>query len=242
MDQEERQGRIELAAALRLAVRFGYHEAIANHFTLALGEKGDRYLLHPWGKHFAEVRASDMLVVNTHGEVLEGEGEAERSAVCLHGPMHARLPHARCILHTHMPYATALASVEGTRLEPIHQNAARFYDRIAYDDDFNTLALDPSEGERVCRVMGNKSILFMANHGVMVVGRSVAEAFDVLYYLEKACENQVLAMSTGQPLKIIPDEVARRTAEQWANEAWSSQTHFDALKRLLDRDDPDYMH
>jgi ribulose-5-phosphate 4-epimerase/fuculose-1-phosphate aldolase len=242
MEMDVRQARIDLAAALRLAVHFGYHEAIANHFSLAIDDKGERFLLNPWGLHFSEVRASDLLVVDNEGNVLEGDRRADVSAACLHGPMHARLPQARCILHTHMRYATALASVEGGRLEAAHQSAARFYDQIAYDDDFNALALESSEGERVCRAMGNKSILFMANHGVMVTGRTVAEAFDALYFLEKACENQVTAMSTGLPLRVMPDDVARRTAEQWTTDCWSAGDHFDALKRMLDREQPDYLH
>ena len=242
MDERFRALRVDLAAALRLAVHFGYHESIANHFSVAVDERGERFLLNPWGLHFAEVRASDLLLVDGKGKVLEGEGEAETSAVCLHGPMHAGLPHGRCILHTHMPYATALTAVKGARLEPVHQNSARFYDQIAYDEDFDGLALDHSEGERVCRAVGNKSILFMANHGVMVLGRTVAEAFDALYYLEKACENQVLAMSTGLPLKPMSEEVARHTAEQWHNGGWVPEFHFKALKRMLDRSQPDYAH
>jgi ribulose-5-phosphate 4-epimerase/fuculose-1-phosphate aldolase len=233
------QLRADLAAAFRLAARFGWHESIANHFSLAVSDDGGRFLLNPWGMHFSEIRASDLLVVNTNGEVLEGEGEVDRTAACIHGPIHARISHARCVLHTHMPYATALSSLEGMRLEPIHQNATRFYDLVAYDDDFGGLALDLDEGERICAALGNKSVLFMANHGVTVVGRSVAEAFDDLYYLEMACRNQVLALSTGQKLKTMPGAVVRRTAEQW-RATWEPETHFAALKRILDTEEPDY--
>lgn len=240
MSEQLRELRVDLAAALRLAVRFGYHEAVANHFSVAVDDRGERFLLNPWTLHFGEVRASDLLLVDADGRVIEGEYQAETSAVCLHGPMHARLPQARCILHTHMPYATALTAVQGARLLPVHQNSARFYDQIAYDDDFEGLALEHSEGERVCRAIGNRRVLFMANHGVMVLGRSVAEAFDMLYFLEKACENQVLAMSTGLALKPMSDEVARHTAEQWSNGGWYPEVHFGALKRMLDRSEPDY--
>lgn len=239
MSTNHQQERVDLAAAFRWAARLGLHEAIANHFSLAIAQDGGRFLLNPWGKHFSEIRASDLLVVDGDGNVVEGEGEVDRTAVCIHGPIHARLPHARCILHTHMPYTTALACVEGGRLEPIHQNGARFHDLIAYDEDFDGLALDPGEGERLCAAMGNKSVLFMGNHGVTVLGRTVGEAFDDLYYLEKACETQVLAMSTGRPLKPMPEEKARKTAEQW-RECWEPETHFAALKRILDKEAPDY--
>lgn len=240
MTAEGAQQREDLAAAFRCAARLGMHESIANHFSLALNDDGSQFLLNPWGRHFSEIRASDLLVVNSEGEILEGEGEVDRTAACIHGPLHARLPHARCIMHTHMPNATALSCVEDGRLEPIHQNAAKFYDQIAYDNDFAGLALDMSEGERLCAALGNKSILFMANHGVTVMGRTVAEAFDNLYYLERACENQVRAMSTGRPLKLMPDEVARKTAAQW-QQCWEPETHFAALKRILDREAPDYV-
>ena len=234
------QQRVDLAAAFRLAARFGWHESIANHFSLALSADGGRFLLNPWGLHFGEIRASDLLVVDPDGKIIEGEGEVDQTAACIHGPIHARLPHARCVLHTHMPYATALTSIEGMRIEPIHQNGARFFDMVAYDDDYGGLALELDEGERICAALGNKRVLFMANHGVTVVGRSVAEAFDDLYYLEMACRNQVLAMSTGGKLKKMSDEMARHTAEQWS-QCWEPETHFAALKRILDREEPDYV-
>lgn len=239
MKDSHRQQRVDLAAAFRCAARFGMHESIANHFSVAVTDNGGEFLLNPWGRHFSEMCAGDLLVVNAEGKIVEGEGQVDRTAACIHGPMHANLPHARCVLHTHMPYATALSCVEGGRLEAIHQNSARFYDQIAYDEDYDGLALDMSEGERLCAAIGNRRVLFMGNHGVTVLGRSVAEAFDDLYYLERACENQVRAMSTGLPLRAMPEEVARRTAEQW-RECWEPEAHFAALKRMLDREEPDY--
>lgn len=231
--------RADLAAAFRWAARYGWHESIANHFSLAVSDDGGRFLLNPWGLHFSEIRASDLLVVDTRGAVVEGEGEVDQTAACIHGPIHARLPHARCVLHTHMPYATALSALKDVRIEPIHQNSARFSDIVAYDDDFGGLALEMEEGERICSSLGNKRVLLMANHGVTVVGRSVAEAFDDLYYLEQACRLQVVAMSTGKPLRLMPEDVVRTTAQQW-EETWEPETHFAALKRILDREEPEY--
>lgn len=240
MNDIQRQGRIDLAAALRWAARLGYHESIANHFTLAVSDDGRQFLVNPWGLHFSEIRASDLLLVDAQGRVHAGNGKPERSAICIHAPMHARLPHARCVLHTHMPYATVLTTIEGGRLEMLHQSSARFYGQIAYDDTFNSMALTDEEGDRICRALGNKNVLFMANHGVTVVGRTVAEAFDALYYLERACTHQVLAMSTGRALKPMSDVAARQTAEEWAQGGWSAAEHFAALKRMLDREEPDY--
>lgn len=204
-----------------------------------MSDDGSRFLLNPWGLHFSEIRASDLLVVDTEGNVVGGEGEVDPTAVCIHGAIHERLAHARCVLHTHMPYATALCSIEGARIEPIHQNSTRFHDLVAYDEAFGGLALELSEGERICAALGNKRVLLMANHGVTVVGQSVAEAFDDLYYLELACRNQVLALSTGRALKRIPDGLITKTAEQW-RQCWEPETHFAALRRILDREEPDY--
>ena len=240
MDNSERVGRVELAAAFRLAVRFGFHEGIDNHFSLALTEDGREFLVNPYGRHFGELRACDLLRVGTDGRVLAGEGEVEPSALYIHGRMHAARPDLRCILHTHMPYATALTSVAGARLEPINQNALRFIGRIAYDDDYGGLALDAEEGDRLAAVLGDKRVLFMANHGVTSTGASVAAAFDDLYFLERACQNQVLAMSTGLPLKHVPADEVARTQTEFARYENHAEVHFAALKRLLDRDEPDY--
>ena len=237
-----RQARIDLAAALRLAVRFGMHEGICNHFSVMLPGADDCFLLNPYGLHWSEITASNLLVVDGEGRVLEGEGEAERTAFHIHARIHRASPRATCVLHTHMPYATAMTLVEDTRLEPISQNALRYIDDVAYDDQYNGLVHDNSEGDRLASVLGDRRVLFLANHGVIVVGGSVAEAFDDLYYLERSCEAQVLAMSMGKPLRRIPDEVARTTFGNNAETTRSAKLHFKALKRLLDRDEPDYAH
>jgi ribulose-5-phosphate 4-epimerase/fuculose-1-phosphate aldolase len=154
--------------------------------------------------------------------------------------MHVARPDLRGILHTHMPYATALTSIEGARLEPINQNALRFSGRMAYDDDYGGLALDAAEGDRLAAVLGDKRVMFMANHGVITTGRTVAAAFDDLYYLERACQNQVLAMSTGRPLKRVPAAEVERTRAEFDLYEEQAALHFTALKRMLDREEPDY--
>ncbi len=234
------QARVDLAAALRLAVRFGMHEGIDNHFTLMLPGSRDRFLLHPFGLHWSEMTASKLLVVDYEGRLIEGEGEIERSAFHIHARIHRASPRAACVLHNHMPHATALSMVEDGRLEPAHQNALRFYDDIAYDDSFNGLVLNNAEGDRLAGVLGDKRVLFCGNHGVIVVGKSIAEAFDDLYFLERACQTQVLAMSTGRKLRQVGEEVARTTFGNNVDMGKYAALHFDALKRLLDRDEPDY--
>jgi ribulose-5-phosphate 4-epimerase/fuculose-1-phosphate aldolase len=235
------RARVDLAAAYRLAARFGYSEGICNHLTLMLPGSDDRFLLIPYGMHWSEVTASTLIVVDFDGNVVEGEGTAEATAFYIHARLHKNAPQATCVLHTHQPYATALTMVQGGRLQPVIQSAVRFYGRIAYDDDYEGLALDNAEGDRMAARLGDKEVLFLANHGVICTGPSVAWCFDALYYLERACQAQVLAMSTGKPLKVLSDNMARATNETMLRGvADSADRHFAALKRILDREEPDY--
>jgi ribulose-5-phosphate 4-epimerase/fuculose-1-phosphate aldolase len=236
----ERAARVDLAAAFRLAVRLDLHEGVCNHFTLMLPD-GKRFLLNPYGLHWSEVTASNLLALDADGKVLEGEGEFEKTAFYIHSRIHLHNPRAACVLHTHMPYATALTLLENGRLEMVEQNALRFHDDIAYDDTYNGLVVDNAEGDRLARVLGSKRVLFLANHGVIAVGPSVAEAFDLLYYLERACRLQVLARSTGGRLRAVRPEVVRETYRMiLADTPKYAGAHFTALKRILDREEPDY--
>lgn len=230
--------REDLAAALRLAARFGLHEGICNHFSYMVPGSDERFLINPYGLHWSQIRPQDLVVVDPSGRLLEGEGEVEATAISIHLAVHMNSPRARCVLHTHMPHATALTCLAEGRLEPIHQNSLRFMGRIAYDDTYEGLATDLSEGDRIARAMGGADIGFLAHHGVIVAGETVARAFDDLYYLERAAELQVLAYSTGRPLRHVPAPVVARTAQQFAAEALQAHKHFEALKRILDQDSP----
>jgi len=233
--------RVDLAAAFRLAVRLEMHEGVCNHLSVMLPGTRDRFLLNRFGLHWSEVTASNLLALDAAGNVLEGEGDFEKTAFYIHSRIHLANPNAACVLHTHMPYATALTLTEPGRLEMVEQNALRFVDDIAYDDEYNGLVVDNAEGDRLARVLGNKRVMFLANHGVVVVGRSVAEAFDLMYYLERACRLQVLALSTGRKLRPVTREVARATYELLLEQnSVYAGAHFGALKRILDREEPDY--
>jgi len=243
--EAQRQARVDLAACHRLAVRFGYNEGIDNHLTLMVPGEHDRFYLAPFGLHWSEVRARDFMVLDFAGQVVSGQGPVEDTAVFIHLPVHRFAPHARCALHTHMPYATALSMLEDPRLEMAVQSAVGFYGEVAYDCDYNGLAYDASEGERLARALGDKSVLVMRNHGVLVVGANPAEAFERLYFFERACQAQVLALSTGRALRIVPEAVVRATAEQFRTGATvggfsRTELHFAALKRLLDRNGSNY--
>jgi ribulose-5-phosphate 4-epimerase/fuculose-1-phosphate aldolase len=245
-DTAEWQARIDLAAAHRLAVIQGFSEGIFNHFTLAVPGRTDSFYLNPFGLHWSEVTASNLITVSYDGKLLDGAGEIEQSAFCIHAPIHRLNRKHACVLHTHMPYASALTRLEEPQIKAIGQTEIGFLDEIAYDDAYTGLAYDPAEGERLSSVLGDKSILFMANHGVLVCGETVAKAYDRLYYLERACQVQVMAMWTGQRLKEVAKPVVEKTITQfhtgpvYGNKP-AAEHHFAALKRMLDRKEPDYL-
>lgn len=228
------KAREELAAALRAAARLGLHEGVCNHFSLALPD--GRILINPQGLHWDEVSADDLCITDMQGQLLEGRHKVEITAACIHGGIHRAREDAVCVLHTHMPYATALTLLEDGRLAWADQNSLRFHGRTAYDDDYRGVAFSPDEGERMARALGRADILFLASHGVIVCGPLMAHAFDDLYYLERACMHQVLARSTGGRLRQVEDGLAARTAAEIASVREQSDLHFAALKRLLDRD------
>ena len=235
-----RQAKIDLTAALRLAAHMGLHEGICNHFSLAVPtESGEEaFLINPQGIHWSDMRPEDLVVVDVHGNKLDGVQNVEPTAFFIHGQVHMAKKNARCIMHTHMPYATALTLLEDGGLEWVSQNSLRYYGRVAYDTYYGGLALDPDEGSRICSKLENADVLFMANHGVLMCGPSISNVFDDMYYLERACMVQVLAQSTGKKLRYIPDDVARSTAAQFEQERQQSTMHFDAMKKMLDRTSP----
>jgi len=241
----ERRARVDLAACYRLADHFGLNEGIDNHLTLLVPGYSDRFFLVPFGLHWSEVRASDFLVVDFSGRVVSGVGAVEDTALYIHVPVHRLSPQGRCVLHTHMTYATALTMLENPRLEMALQSALGFYDDVAYDPNYNGLAFDESEGVRLAQALGERSVLMMGNHGVLVVGNSLPLAFERLYFLERAAKAQVLALSTGRALRVIPEAVVKATVAQFSSGGSvggrdRAELHFDALKRLLDRRQADY--
>jgi ribulose-5-phosphate 4-epimerase/fuculose-1-phosphate aldolase len=244
-NSEAWQARVDLAAAHRLADRQGLSEGIFNHFTLAVPGTDDRYLQIPLGLHWSEVTASCLMEISYDGRLLSGTGDIEQSAFCIHAPIHRMIPSAACVLHTHMPFASALTRLDEPRIEAIGQTEIAFLDCVAYDEKYTGLAVDPAEGERLAEVLGPKKVLFMANHGVLVVGETVAEAYDRLYYLERACQVQLYAMWTHRKLKHVPEAIVEHTLCQYAASPTyqgkpACEHHFAALKRLLDRREPDY--
>jgi len=237
------QAKMHLAAAHRLAVLHELEEGIDNHFTATVPGHDDRYLILPFGLHWSEARASDMIVFDESGSTLEGQGVVELSAQCIHAPIH-RICGVRVVLHTHQPWALALNMLKDNRLLPANQTAAFFHGHIAYDDNYVGTADSLEEGERLAGVIGDKRIVFMKSHGVIVTGHTIAQAYKRLYMLERVCRTQLLAMSTGRPLEVLSDDIVAKVQAPSDNDRHSraerERLFFEAMMRVLDRELPGY--
>ena len=227
------QLREDLALALRAADHHGFAEGVCNHFSVELPDGSGRFLLNPRGLLWREVRAADIVLVDAQGAVLAGRHPVEPTAMFIHAAVH-RLARQPVVLHTHMPHATALALTVDRRLDTrLSQNAMRFHGRVAADAAYNGLALGAAEGERIAGAMAGADVVFLGNHGVIVCGPRIAHAYDDLYYLERACQAQILAMARGRPLAPVDAALAARVAAQTLGERLQSELFFEALRRLL---------
>ncbi|MET1026645.1 MAG: aldolase [Dongiaceae bacterium] len=235
------QARIDLAACFRMAARLGYQEGICNHFSALVPGRSDLFLVNPHGLAFEEITASKLLICDFHGNVVAGSGKPEATAFYIHARLHLQKPRAQAAFHTHMPNATALSMLEGEPFAWAGQTALKFYGRLAVDENYQGLALDENEGDRIAAAIGDADIVFLKNHGVMVTGPNIAEAWDDLYYLERAAEVQLRAMSTGRALKPVPADIARRSVQQMRDsDPESARLHLESVKRILARSEPDF--
>ena len=236
------QERVDLAAAFRWCVRLNYHEAVANHFSLAINEEGSQFLMNPNQMHFSRIKASDLLLIDANDpNTLEGPNAPDPTAWGLHGAVHRRCPHAKCAMHVHSVHATVLASLQDSRLLPIDQNSAMFFNRYVIDDAYGGLALE-DEGNRCAQLLSDpkKRVMIMGNHGLLVIGHSVADTFNRLYYFERAAGTYIQALQTGRELRVLSDEVAERTAQQLEAYPEQDERHFAELKAILDEEQSDY--
>jgi len=234
--------RQDLAASFRWAARLGMHEAVANHFSLSVNDDGTKFLMNPNQVHFSLIRASDLLLIDANDPgTLDQPDAPDPTAWGLHGSVHRQCPHARCVMHTHSIFATVLASLADSTLLPIDQNTATFYNRYVIDDHFGGLAFE-EEGMRCASMLSDpsKKVMVMGNHGVLVIGANVADAFNRLYYFERAAETYIRALQTGQPLRVLSDEIAEKTAAELDDYPGQAEAHLAQIRRVLDREDPDY--
>ncbi|NIY98574.1 hypothetical protein HC022_20790, partial [Salipiger sp. HF18] len=233
---DETQARIDLAAALRMTARAGMHEAVANHYSVALSADGSRFLINPKWMHWSRVRASDLVLVDLN----EGTDpvNVDRTAMAIHGQVHKLCPAARVVMHLHPVTTTALASINPPRMPPIDQNSARYFNRLAVDLQYGGMANSDEEGARLAGLLGNKSRLLMGNHGVMITAETVGEAWDDIYTFDRSAQIVIAAMSTGRPLLTLSDEAAEQTAIDWEGIKDFSIAHFEEMKLVLDAECP----
>jgi ribulose-5-phosphate 4-epimerase/fuculose-1-phosphate aldolase len=228
------EARRQLAACFRLVALHGFEEGVCNHFSAMVPGHDDLFFVNPYGYAFGEITASRLLICDFDGKVIDGEGEPEATAFFIHARVHKLMPRVKAAFHTHMPNATALCLLDGPPLLWLGQTSLKFYGRTAVDEHYNGLALDDAEGDRIAGAMGDADILFLKNHGVMVAGATIAEAWDDLYYLERAAEVQLRAMSANRPLRPVPHDIAQRTYEQMrAGDAESARAHLASGMRQL---------
>lgn len=236
------QARIDLAAAFRWAARLNLHEGVANHFSLAINDSGTRFLINPNQRHFSRIKASELIEIDANDpEALTAPDAPDITAWGLHGGIHRHCPKARCVMHVHSNYATVLAALSDSRLPPIDQNAAMFFNRYVIDDNYGGLALE-DEGNRCAQLLSDpkKRVMVMGNHGLLVIGRSVADTFNRLYYFERAAATYIQALQTGRELRVLSDEVAERTAQQLEAYPEQDERHFAELKAILEYEQSDY--
>ena len=233
--------RVDLAAAFRLTARFGWHESVGNHFSAAVSGDGKRFLMNPKWQHFASIRARDLMLLDADDTtVLDGPDAPDASAWTSHGALHRARPDVRVVLHCHPPHATALAALKNPTLPPIDMNTARFFGDLAIDLDCGGIADTAEEGARIAEALGTCSVLLMANHGLTCTGATVAQAFEQLYFFEKAAQTLLLALGSGRELAVMSDAVAANTADGWKAYAGMADAHFAYLKSVLDREEPEY--
>jgi ribulose-5-phosphate 4-epimerase/fuculose-1-phosphate aldolase len=234
--------RVDMAAAFRWTERLNMHEAVANHFSLAVNDDGTRFLMNPNQMHFRRIRASDLLLLDANDPAtMDRPGAPDPTAWGLHGSIHRLCPHARCVMHVHSIHATVLACLADSTLPPIDQNTATFYNRYVIDQDFGGLAFG-DEGARCAGMLSDPKVktMIMGNHGVLVIGNDVADTFNRLYYFERAAETYIRALQTGQPLRVLSPEIAEKTAQELEDYPDQSARHLAELKAILDEEGADY--
>ena len=236
------EARSTLAAAFRWTARLNMHESVANHFSLALDADGRRFLINPNGRHFSRIRARDLLEIDADDPATMQRPDApDPTAWGLHGAIHRACPHARCVMHVHSIHATVLASLADSRLPPIDQNCAMFFNRHVVDEGYGGMAFE-EEGARCAALLADPKIttMVMGNHGVLVTGQSVAETFNRLYYFERAAETYIRALQTGQKLRMLSDEIAEKTAREIEDYPGQADRHLAELKAILDEEGSNY--
>jgi ribulose-5-phosphate 4-epimerase/fuculose-1-phosphate aldolase len=237
---DERQTRVQLAACYRIVAQFGMTDLVYTHISARVPGEPGHFLINPYGMMFHEITASSLVKIDYHGELVEDSPyPVNKAGFVIHSAIHKARPDVACVLHTHTRAGIAVSCLEEGLL-PLNQHALLFHGRLAYHG-YEGIALDLDEEERLVADLGDKRAMILRNHGLLTAGRTIPEAFEVMYYLEMACKVQLDVLATGRPIRLPPPEVAAKTAKQfvWESEARGMRS-WPALLRMLDAKDPSY--
>lgn len=237
--EEERLHRKQrLAAGFRLFSKFGFDEGVAGHITARDPELDDHFWVNPFGMHFSLIKASDLILVNHQGDVVQGDRPVNGAAFAIHSQVHAARPDAVAAAHSHSTYGRAFSTL-AKPLDPITQDVCAFYDDHAVFDDYTGVVLDVEEGKRIAHALGDNKAAILRNHGLLTVGHSVDEAVWWFVTMERSCQVQLLAEAAGDPVKIDP-EMAELTSRQVGSHfaGWFS---FQPLYERIVREQPDLL-
>jgi ribulose-5-phosphate 4-epimerase/fuculose-1-phosphate aldolase len=232
----------DLAATFRWTARLNMHEGVANHFSACVPGSSTDFYVNKAGLHFSQIKASDIILVTKDNieELKQKPDLVDPTAINIHGAIHQKVPHARCIFHVHSKYATALSTLKDPTMKPIDQNTMIFFNRVSVFNEFGGLGFE-DESIKMANALGNKQHLLLANHGIITTGETIAEGFNYLYYFEKAAETYLTALSTNKELNVVSDEIAEKTAQETADYPINlAQLHLDQIKKILDKEEPDY--
>ena len=232
--------RQDLAAVFRWSAKLNMNQGIANHFSLAVSDDGQKFLMNPVGKMWSKIKSSDIIELDAQSTPENLGPDVDSTAWGIHGAIHRKIPHATCVMHLHTKYATALSCLKDPTLPPVEQNCMMFYNRVSHDNGYDGFGIG-SEGDRLAGLIGNNSVLMMGQHGVLVVAPNIAQAFDKIYYFEQAAKSYITALQTGKELNIASNEVAEKTAQQSENFESYSEYHLKAIRDVLDEEEPEYL-
>ena len=235
-EEERRHRKQRLAAAFRLFSRFGFDEGVAGHITARDPELPDHFWVNPFGMHFGQIRVSDLILINHHGEVVEGDYEVNRAAFAIHSQVHHARPDAIAAAHAHSLYGKTWSTL-GRLLDPLTQDACAFYEDHELFDDFTGVVYEPAEGARIAQTLGEKKALILRNHGLLTVGRTVDEAAWWFITMERSCQAQLMAEAAGTPIKIAPENARLTQLQVGSHEAGWFQ--FQPLWARITREQPD---
>lgn len=238
VDEERQHRKQRLAGAFRLFSKFGFDEGVAGHITARDPERTDCFWVNPFGMHFSQIRASDLILVNHQGEVVEGDRAVNTAAFAIHSQVHAARPDAVAAAHTHSTYGRAFSAL-GKTLDPITQDVCAFYNDHSLFDDYTGVVLDIEEGKRIAHALGDNKAVILRNHGLLTVGQSVDEAAWWFITMERSCQVQLLADAAGTTVHIDP-EMAALTAGQ-VGSSFAGWFQFQPLWDRIVREQPDFL-